>query len=80
MPDRVPLVTLPGLALDHTSTLPLYRQLYNALREAILSGQLKAGARLPATRALASAFGISRNAYAASLNTSSSPASPANAG
>ena len=60
-PNRPTFVTLPSIALDQTSALPLYRQLYNALREAILTGQLKAGARLPATRALANAFGISRN-------------------
>ncbi|HEX2277021.1 MAG TPA: hypothetical protein VHN13_07800, partial [Candidatus Tectomicrobia bacterium] len=53
MPNRNSFVTLPTIALDQTSALPLYRQLYNTLREAILAGQLKAGARLPAARALA---------------------------
>jgi GntR family transcriptional regulator/MocR family aminotransferase len=61
MPNRSSFVTLPTIALDQTSALPLYRQLYNALRGAILAGQLKAGARLPATRALANALAISRN-------------------
>jgi GntR family transcriptional regulator/MocR family aminotransferase len=61
MPNRNSFVTLPTIALDQTSALPLYRQLYNTLREAILAGQLKAGARLPATRALANALTISRN-------------------
>lgn len=40
---------------------PLHRQLYSRLREEILSGRLAAGARLPATRALATDAGVSRN-------------------
>ncbi|AXE36493.1 PLP-dependent aminotransferase family protein [Chromobacterium phragmitis] len=39
---------------------PLHRQLYLRIREAILAGQLPPGARLPATRVLAAALGISR--------------------
>lgn len=38
----------------------LYRWLYGELRAAILDGRLKPGARLPATRDLASAYGLSR--------------------
>jgi GntR family transcriptional regulator / MocR family aminotransferase len=38
-----------------------YRQLYRALRAAILSGALRAGTRLPATRALAAELAVSRN-------------------
>ncbi len=38
----------------------LYRWLYDELRLAILEGRLRPGARLPATRDLASAYGISR--------------------
>ncbi len=40
--------------------LPLHRQLYDALRAAILDGRLPAGARLPATRVLAVDLGLSR--------------------
>jgi len=40
---------------------PRYSQLTRALKQAILRGQLKAGSRLPATRALASELGLSRN-------------------
>jgi GntR family transcriptional regulator / MocR family aminotransferase len=61
MPNRASFVTLPNIMLEQASPLPLYRQLYNALREAILAGQLKTGTRLPATRVLASDFGVSRN-------------------
>jgi GntR family transcriptional regulator/MocR family aminotransferase len=40
---------------------PLHRQLYRSLRAAILSGRLRAGAKLPSTRALARELGLSRN-------------------
>lgn len=39
---------------------PLYRWLYEQLRAAILAGRLRPGARLPATRDLAVAYGLSR--------------------
>ena len=47
-------------SLDPNGELPLYRQLYDALRQTILSGQLAAGTQLPATRILAHELGISR--------------------
>ena len=37
------------------------RQIYERLREAILSGRLAAGARLPSTRTLAAELGVARN-------------------
>jgi GntR family transcriptional regulator/MocR family aminotransferase len=40
---------------------PLHRQLYRALRDAVLAGRLRAGERLPSTRALARELGLSRN-------------------
>jgi len=45
---------------DPRRSLPLHRQLYDALRAAILDGRLPAGARLPATRVLAVDLGLSR--------------------
>ena len=39
---------------------PLYRRVYQALRQAILGGELKAGARLPGSRSLARDLGVSR--------------------
>jgi GntR family transcriptional regulator/MocR family aminotransferase len=38
----------------------LYEQIARALKRAILEGRLVAGSRLPSTRALASALGVSR--------------------
>lgn len=40
---------------------PRYGQLVRALKEAVLSGRLAAGERLPATRAFAAELGVSRN-------------------
>ena len=40
---------------------PLYRQLYDAVREAVLSGTLTSGTRIPATRTLARHLNVSRN-------------------
>jgi GntR family transcriptional regulator/MocR family aminotransferase len=40
---------------------PLYQQVYRAFRDAILTGRLRAGDRLPVSRALARDLGISRN-------------------
>jgi len=49
------------------SDRPLYRQIYEAIRTAILGGEFAAGKRLAATRALAKELGVSRitvlNAY-----------------
>src|SRR5260370_2038336 len=60
MPKRVFLTDRPAITVDATSPVPLYKQLYERLREAILAGQLEPGTRLPATRTLASELGVSR--------------------
>jgi GntR family transcriptional regulator/MocR family aminotransferase len=46
--------------LDRRAELSLHEQLERSLREAIRSGRLAAGARLPSTRALAAQLSISR--------------------
>src|SRR5712691_10667462 len=50
-----------SIALDKSASSPLYRQLYDQLREAILSGRLAPGTRLPSTRELADELDIARN-------------------
>jgi len=48
--------------------LPLHRQLYEALRRAILDGKLAAGDRLPSSRELTQDLKLSRNTVVAALN------------
>lgn len=50
-----------AISLDESQLLPLYRQLYEGLRESILSGRLKAGHKLPSSRVLAARLNVSRN-------------------
>jgi GntR family transcriptional regulator/MocR family aminotransferase len=57
---RTPPAIVPVVAVDRASPTPLYRQLYDGFREAILAGRLQAGQRVPSTRALAAELGISR--------------------
>jgi GntR family transcriptional regulator/MocR family aminotransferase len=54
-------ISLAGLPLDPQGALPLHRQLYNGLRDAILRGELPGGTKLPGTRTLAAELGVSRN-------------------
>lgn len=53
-----------GLFLDLAATDqtgPLYRRLFVALRQAILSSRIQGNSRLPSTRQLAQTLGVSRN-------------------
>ena len=52
--------------LSHS--MPLHRQLYEALRRAILDGKLVAGDRLPSSRELTQDLKLSRNTVVAALN------------
>src|SRR6266568_960348 len=47
--------------IDPAASTPLYRQVYENLRQAILTRTLKAGTRLPPTRLLAERLGVSRS-------------------
>jgi GntR family transcriptional regulator/MocR family aminotransferase len=49
-----------AINLDNRGGLPMHRQLYEELRRAILAGRLAPGQRVPSTRALALALGVSR--------------------
>ena len=50
-----------SLALERGSVVPIYRQLYERLREQILSGALPEGTRLPPQRALADRLAVNRS-------------------
>lgn len=45
---------------DRSNTVPVFRQLYERYRDAISSGQLKPGDRVPSVRALASELNLAR--------------------
>ena len=51
------------LVIDHNKKI--YEQLYEQIKKQILSGELKPGTRLQATRGLAQEYGISRNSVVA---------------
>ncbi len=68
MAGNMKTANIPFITLDakHRS-VPLYRQIYEAVRRAILSSELTRGAKVPGTRQLAKELGVSRmtvvNAY-----------------
>jgi GntR family transcriptional regulator / MocR family aminotransferase len=47
--------------LDPSRDRPLFRQLYDSIRNAVLEGRLAPGSGLPPSRGLAAALGVSRN-------------------
>lgn len=55
------LLPLAASSLDRASEVPLFRQLFIAIREAILEGSLRPGTRLPSTRTLALDLEVARN-------------------
>src|ERR1700722_6167849 len=57
---RISSSFLPLIPLDSNGKIPIYRQLYEWFRRAILSGQLKPGQRVPSTRNLAAELKVSR--------------------
>jgi GntR family transcriptional regulator/MocR family aminotransferase len=57
---RVAASFLPPIALDSGREMPMYRQLYEWFRTAILAGQLRPGQRVPSTRNLAAELEVSR--------------------
>src|SRR5215813_9633675 len=64
---RVAATFLPPITLNHRAKTPMYRQLYDWFRSAIITGQMRPGQQLPSTRSLAAELKISRipvsNAY-----------------
>ena len=60
MPKQSGFLTVP-ITLDRQAKRPLWRQLYDSLRKAVLDGQLTGGTRLPPTREMAAELDIARN-------------------
>lgn len=58
LPAEVSELLIP---VNPDSEVPLHRQIYQGLRDAILSGRLAAGLRIPSTRLLATSLGVSRS-------------------
>ena len=56
---------LPPFQVDPASDLPIYRQLYEHIKESVRSGGVVAGERLPATRELAGLLGLNRTTVSA---------------
>src|SRR5215203_1949321 len=56
------MAEIPFLMLDDKASAgaPLYRQIYEGVRRAILNGELASGTRLPASRVLAKQLSVSR--------------------
>lgn len=52
--------SIADLDLDAASTVPLYRQIYRRIADAVLAGRLVPGARLPSARSLAAQLSIAR--------------------
>ena len=65
---RVASAILPLMVIDRNSTTPLYKQIYDGYRSAIVGRMLRPGQHVPSTRALAKELYVSRipvlNAYA----------------
>lgn len=53
-------MTTLHLPIDRSSGIPIHRQIYEGLRQAILDGLLRPGQRIPSTRALAVELDVSR--------------------
>ena len=64
----MPIATLNMVRLDRRQKAPLQLQLCRQIRELIISGQLKAGVRLPSTRDLVNHLGVSRNTIVYALD------------
>ena len=54
------MMKLDDIKLDKSSAIPLYEQLRQALQDAITSGQLPAGTKMPTEEELCAKFNISR--------------------
>src|SRR5580765_3796444 len=49
-----------AIALDRSTGVPVYRQIYDNTKQAIAAGRLRPGERLPSARSLAAQLGTAR--------------------
>jgi 2-aminoadipate transaminase len=56
---------LPALTVDSRSEVPIYRQVFQQLKDSIHTGKISTGTRLPATRELAGLLGLNRTTISA---------------
>ena len=56
---------LPRIELESQSDVPLYRQLHEQIKTAIITGRMVRGERLPPTRELAGSLGLNRTTVSA---------------
>lgn len=68
MPRIASFISLGTINLDRSSPIALHRQLYQNLRDKILSQELKSGTRLPSTRVLAQEMDLGRNTVINAFN------------
>src|SRR5215469_5478718 len=59
--DTIILADWLSARLDRTAAEPMYRQVLELMQQAILTGQLAPGTKLPSSRTLAIELGIARN-------------------
>ena len=62
MKSRDSWAELYSFEVDRAADAPLFHQIYQQLRSAILSGALRSATKLPSTRELAAQLGVSRSA------------------
>ncbi len=67
MAKQESFLTIAGISLNKDLELPLYKQLYNYLKEGILCGRFSSGFRLPSTRAFANELKLSRSTVLLSI-------------
>ena len=58
--NSLPGAISPVIAVDRNAAKPLYRQIYDSYRAAIMARNMTSGQQIPSTRALATELGISR--------------------
>ncbi|XQM39400.1 Putative transcriptional regulator, GntR family (plasmid) [Cupriavidus sp. H19C3] len=69
MSTTMPESTLADLQIDESQSTPLHQQILDRIKQAIWTGSLPPGARLPSSRSLASQLSISRATVELAYNT-----------